>query len=52
MTTTVRYELPDSTRSWSWPGSGENDKTPTAFQGWYSDVLAYCRESTGQVPTP
>lgn len=52
MTSTVLYELPDSSRSWSWPGSGENDKTPAAFKGWYSEIQTYCRESSGPPPAP
>lgn len=43
ITTIVTLELPDTSHTWSWPGSGVNDSTPDIFKEWYSLVENYCR---------
>lgn len=48
MTARVAYATADSSRTWSWPGVGENENTPAPFRGWYSEVQAYCRATAGE----
>ena len=42
MTTVVKLEIADSVRTWSWAGSGVDDKTPEPFMTWYPEAQAYC----------
>ncbi|MEO7424783.1 MAG: hypothetical protein ABI036_06320 [Fibrobacteria bacterium] len=43
MTTRVELKAADSTYSWSWSGSGVNEKTPPALKTWYVEADAYCQ---------
>lgn len=43
MTSMVTLELPDTSHTWSWPGTGVNDSTPDVFKEWYPLVESYCK---------
>ena len=43
MTTTVTLALPDTSYTWSWPGTGVNDNTPDVLKELYPLVEKYCK---------
>ena len=43
MTTVVTLELPDTSYTWLWPGTGVGQKTPDIFKEWYPLDEKYCK---------
>jgi hypothetical protein len=41
MTTVVKLDLGDTVKTWSWPGTGVNEKTPEALKTWMASALAF-----------
>ena len=41
MTTVVKLDLGDTVKTWSWPGTGVNEKTPKALKTWVASALAF-----------
>lgn len=42
ITTSITYQLPDTTYSWHWAGSGSVGNIPQEFREWYQSVKKFC----------
>lgn len=44
MTTSLNYNIQDTSYTWTWKGKGEEENIPAEINNWYKDVIKFCTE--------
>ncbi len=44
MTTSLNYNLQDTSYSWTWEGKGTNSNIPIEINDWFKNVLIFCTD--------